>query len=717
MTATLSGNAHPLDPATDAHAELRAAVRSLLVAHSSLEVVRKSEPLGFDAPLWERLRAFGIPSLAVSEAYGGGGATLAELAIIAEEAGRALAPAPVVESMVAGRLLAALGHGDSSVLEGSVIATISLGSHMVPAAAVAGIVVGPVEGGIGIVRRDPPMAAVPNIGSLPVAVVDLSASDALVAGQDSLRAYYIALDEWRVLTAAWLAGLGETATLIGAGYAKARRQFGVLIGTFQAVQGPLADASTAVTGARLFAHIAAERLTADPTDPTGSAAAAFAAGSKAAQLASGASLHVHGGYGYTLEYDIQMFARRAKAMSLLAGDPATHLDTVADRRWPVGEPIVAAPTVDPVQATVRAFLETNLTDTVRARVKASGTRHDGEFLKAFAAAGLTRASWPEARGGLGWTPAQQSLLHEELGVSAAPIEGFETAELVANVLSIVGDDRQRQLATSVLDGEVLIGLGYSEPEVGSDISSVATRAVKVDGGWKISGQKMFTSYAHVAGYVFLLARTNADVPRHRGLSTFLVPVDAPGVEIQPIWCLGGERTNATFYDDVFVPDSSLVGEVDGGWEVMKVALAFERQPAALHFAARALHGALEWASTSGALAVPDVRRRLARFAVDIEVGRALGEVLALEISEGRLGIVEGSMAKLWSSEAFQRGSSDLLDAMGAEGILSVGEPAAPAHGEVEKAYRHSFVTTIYGGTSEIQRSIVAERGLGLPRSR
>ena len=706
-----------MDPATDAHSELRTAVRSLLIAHSSLEVVRRAEPLGFDSPLWERLRVFGIPSLAVPEAYGGGGATLAELAIIAEGAGRSLAPAPVVESMVAGRLLAALGHGDSSVLEGSVIATMSLGSHLVPAAAVAGIVVVPVEGGVGIVRREAPMVAVPNIGSLPVAVVEMSDSDARVLGQDALRAYYIALDEWRVLTAAWLAGLGEAATLIGAGYAKARRQFGVLIGTFQAVQGPLADASTAVTGARLFAHIAAERLAADPTDPTGSAAAAFSAGSKAAQLASGVSLHVHGGYGYTMEYDIQMFARRAKAVSLLAGDPAIHLDTVADRRWPVGGPIMVAPAVDPVQATVRAFLETNLTDTVRARVKASGTRHDSAFLKAFAAAGLTRASWPEARGGLGWTPAQQSLLHEELGASAAPIEGFETAELVANVLSIVGDDRQKQLATSVLDGEVLIGLGYSEPEVGSDISSVATRAVKVDGGWRIRGQKMFTSYAHVAGYVFLLARTNHDVPRHRGLSTFLVPVDGPGVEIQPIWCLGGERTNATFYDDVFVPDSSLVGEVDGGWEVMKVALAFERQPAALHFAGRALHGALEWASTSGALADTDVRRRLARFAVDIEVGRALGEVLALEISEGRLGIVEGSMAKLWSSEAFQRGSSDLLDAMGTEAILSIGEPAAPAHGEVEKAYRHSFVTTIYGGTSEIQRSIVAERGLGLPRSR
>ena len=223
---------------------------------------------------------------------------------------------------------------------------------------------------------------------------------------------------------------------------------------------------------------------------------------------------------------------------------------------------------------------------------------------------------------------------------------------MANVLSIVGDERQKQLATSVLDGEVLIGLGYSEPEVGSDISSVASRAVKVDGGWKIRGQKMFTSYAHVAKYVFLLARTNLDVPRHRGLSTFLVPLDAPGVEIQPIWCLGGERTNATFYDDVFVPDSALVGDVDGGWEVMKVALAFERQPAALHFAGRALHapsnGLRIPESSSSRMSAADWPGLLSTS----DVGQALGEQLAAEIAAGRLGVVEGSMAKLWCSKRF-----------------------------------------------------------------
>ena len=698
------------------HADLSAALRSLFAAHSSLEVVRNAEPLGFDARLWERLRTFGIPSLAVPEDCGGGGAGMSALAVIAEEAGRVLAPVPVVEALVGARLLASLGHADPEVLDGSVIATISLGHRLVPAAAVASVVVAPHDGGCVIARWDAPLPSPRNLGSLPIAEVDLTDGDHHTTVNASC-AYQRGVDEWRVLTAAWLAGLGESAVVMGAEYAKQRRQFGVLIGTFQAVQSQLADAATAVTGARLLAHIAAERLDADPQDRRGLAAASFAASARAAQLAAGVALHVHGGYGYTMEYDIQMFVRRARAVSLLAGDPLSHLDTVAERRWPNGVGVTEAPAADEAHTTLRSFLKAHLTPEVRSRVKESGTRHDWEFLKAFASAGFTRASWPEARGGLGWSPAQQSMLHEELGTAAAPIEGFETAELVANVLSIVGDERQKELATAVLDGEVLIGLGYSEPEVGSDISSVSTKATKVAGGWKIRGQKMFTSYAHVARWVFLLARTNPDVPRHRGLSTFLVPLDAPGVEIQPIWCLGGERTNATFYDDVFVPDSALVGEVDGGWEVMKVALAFERQPAALHFAGRALQGALNWAVASGQLANPDLRRRLARFAVDIEVGRALGESLATEIAAGRLGVVEGSMAKHWCSEAFQRGAADLLDATGADGLLSFGDPDAPGDGELEKAYRHSFVTTIYGGTSEIQRSIVAERGLGLPRSR
>ena len=714
---------------TDVRSELSTSLRSIFSAESSIELVRKAEPLGFDANLWTRLCAFGIPALGVAVASGGGGATLAELAVVAEEAGRVIAPAPVVESLVAARLLARLGCCTDDVLSGSSIATLSLGHRLVPAGAIADIVVRRSDRGVAVVRQSPKHEPSHNLGSLPLGEVDVADGEAHDS-ESALRAYECANDEWRVLTAAWLAGLGESALRLAADYTKQRSQFGVLIGSYQAVQSQLADASTGVTGARLLAHIAAAAVERDPLDSRGLAAASFAAAARSAQRACAAAIQVHGGYGYTMEYDVQLFARRAKAVSLLTGDPANTLDVFADRRWPLrstAESDAAEPQEIPPQsvsdpdelarAEVRSLLERHLTPEVRRRVSATGTRHDAEFVRAFAAAGLSRAAWPEARGGRGWSAGQQSVLHEELGTAAAPIEAFETAELVANVLSIVGDDRQRQLATAVLDGELLIALGYSEPEVGSDIASVSTKAVKVDGGWRIRGQKMFTSYAHVAHQVFLLARTNPDHARHRGLSTFLVPLDAPGVEIHPIWCLGGERSNATFYDDVFVPDSALVGEVDGGWEVMKVALAFERQPAALHFALRVLDKGVEWARASGRISDPDFRRRLARYMIDIEVGRALGECLADEIAAGRLGIVEGSMAKLWCSESYQRGTSDLLDAMGVDGLISYGHEGAPAQGEVEKAYRHSFVTTIYGGTSEIQRSIVAERGLGLPRSR
>jgi alkylation response protein AidB-like acyl-CoA dehydrogenase len=204
---------------------------------------------------------------------------------------------------------------------------------------------------------------------------------------------------------------------------------------------------------------------------------------------------------------------------------------------------------------------------------------------------------------------------------------------------------------------------------------------------------------------------------------FLVPTSSIGLEIRPIHTLGGERTNITFYTDVRVPDSARVGEVDGGWEVMKVALAFERQPQAHGDACRLLARVEDWAQRTtddgGRRPIDDVsvRERLARAAVDNAVGEMLRDRMSWETEQGRLPVVEGSMAKLWASEAFQRAANDLLDVLGPAGVLARGAPEAPVDGWVEQAWRHSAVTTIQGGVSEIQRSIIAERGLGLPRGR
>jgi alkylation response protein AidB-like acyl-CoA dehydrogenase len=217
--------------------------------------------------------------------------------------------------------------------------------------------------------------------------------------------------------------------------------------------------------------------------------------------------------------------------------------------------------------------------------------------------------------------------------------------------------------------------------------------------------------------VFLLTRTNTSVPKHRGLTLFLVPMATPGIEVRAIHTLGGERTNVTFYSDVRVPDSCRVGEVDGAWEVMKVALAFERQAPAQGEASRMLARAESWARSTGRIDEPDVRRRLARVALENEVGKLLSRRSSWVHGSGRMPVVEGSMAKLWASESFRRTSADLLDLLGPEGVLQHGDAGAPAGGWVEHAFRHSQVMTIYAGTSEIQRSIIAERGLGLPRSR
>jgi alkylation response protein AidB-like acyl-CoA dehydrogenase len=222
--------------------------------------------------------------------------------------------------------------------------------------------------------------------------------------------------------------------------------------------------------------------------------------------------------------------------------------------------------------------------------------------------------------------------------------------------------------------------------------------------WVIDGQKMFTTMAHEAAYVFLLARTSPDKPKHKGLTMFLVPTDAPGFSVTPVHTLGGERTNITWYDGVRVPDRCRVGDVDTGWSVMHAALVYERNGANWGEP----HHLLDTVAAMVDRSDPTVAATLGRHAAHDEVGRLLLYRSAWLAAEGGLPLVEGSMSKLFQSEWFTAMASELLDLLGPDGTLS---------GFVEHAFRHSTVTTIYGGSSEVQRGIIAERGLGLPRSR
>jgi 3-oxochol-4-en-24-oyl-CoA dehydrogenase len=696
-------------------AELRDAFRSFFArqaAPSRLRAAEQADPPGFDADLWSHARSLGVPEMATE------GATLADLAIVAEEYGRALAPIPLLETVVARRLFfqvdprGLVDHVGPSVLTLGLRPTVDGVASLVPAGAVADTLIALEDDALILVRDGRQRTAAPNLGSAPLASWDLLDPTVLIRGGPARTAHAAALDEWRVLMAAALVGLARRALELGVEYAKARQQFGVPIGSFQSIQHRLADVATLVDASGLLAERAATR------PDTQLATMAYLLATRAARETTGLSLHIHGGYGFMLEYDIQLYFRRASAWPLLLGDPADELSRLAGLLAAGGWTASERDATSDFRAEVREVLARACPDEVIERAYRTGTVHDWDFHHAAAAQGWLTAGWGPEWGDQERPDHQVTALWEELERIGAPTDGWGTSDLVARTLALVGTAAQRHdIVPRVLQGEILICLGYSEPDSGSDVAAAATRAERDGDDWVINGQKMFTTLAHEASYVFLLTRTNRDVPKHRGLTMFLVPMNQPGIEITPIHTLSGERTNITYYTDVRVPDGCRVGEIDGGWTVMTVALAFERNPTMVGELARVLRHFHRWSATHpGILDRRPVRERLTLATIDLEAGRVLSERMSAIAAAGELPIVEGSMAKLFSSEALIRAAAGLVDALGVEGSLSPGAPDAPAEGWVEAMHRHAQVTTIRAGTSEIQRSIIAERGLGLPRS-
>jgi alkylation response protein AidB-like acyl-CoA dehydrogenase len=351
----------------------------------------------------------------------------------------------------------------------------------------------------------------------------------------------------------------------------------------------------------------------------------------------------------------------------------------------------------------------------------TGTHHNKVLHRMLADDGLLGAGWPKEYGGTDVDPGYAQAVFEEIGRFGLRMDGWITTWMVAHtILRAGGEAIKREILPAALRGDVVIVLGYTEPSCGSDAAAAKTRAVRDGDDWVINGSKMFTSTAHEATHVFLLTRTNTEVPKHKGLTMFLVPLDLPGVEIAPIYTLGGQRTNATYYGDVRVPDSARVGDVDTGWSVMRVALVFERGASVGRsgptLAQRVADYTRGHAAPGGQRLydAPGVRAVLARAAIDDEVGKLLGLRNHWAAENGGMSGVEGAMAKMWGSEQSQRQHAAFMDLLGAEGVLT---GQGPLDGAVEDAFRNSVVATIYGGSSEVMREIVAERRLKLPRSR
>lgn len=383
------------------------------------------------------------------------------------------------------------------------------------------------------------------------------------------------------------------------------------------------------------------------------------------------------------------------------------------------------PEADAFRDEVRSFLAETLTDEMLAQTQTDGTMHAPALHAAMAEKGWLAGPVPAELGGGGRSALESVILNEEMQLARAPIDAMAVSIIVAAILLEHGNDHLKEtVVPRLLDGTALACFGYSEPEFGSDVASAKTKAERDGDEWRINGAKMWTTMAHIADFVILLTRTDPAVAKHKGLTFFLVPLDTPGIEIQPVPTMATERSNATFYDDVRLDDHWRVGDVNGGWAVMKTALKYERGIAGGQFhSPPVIEAAIDWATShrrpTGDRPIDDpaVREKLLRALIDVEVCRGFAYHCADLAHRGEMFGVEGSMTKLFASETFKRHCREFHDLMGEHGLLTHESPDAHLGGRIEEHLRHSPVTAIYGGTSEINRNMVAEVHLGMPRAR
>jgi alkylation response protein AidB-like acyl-CoA dehydrogenase len=322
---------------SDEQLQLREFVAGFLARECPPDRVRASEPLGHDEGLWKQAVSLGLPAIAVPADAGGEGGGLLDAAVVAEELGARVAPVPVVEALIAGRLLARLGCVEVADMLGGAPAALALRAEepdqLVPAGAVAELAIALRRGELLLGRVEPPQSAPANTACSPLATVDMSGATAIAAEEVAVAAHERAVDEWRLLVAAQLVGMARQSLALARDYALTRQQFGVPIGAFQTLAHRLADDATAIDGARLLVHKAAWAADEDRRDAPALASMALSFATRTAVAATGNSLHVHGGYGFMLEYDIQLYYRRAKAYPLLLGDPRRELDHLAALLW------------------------------------------------------------------------------------------------------------------------------------------------------------------------------------------------------------------------------------------------------------------------------------------------------------------------------------------------------------------------------------------------
>lgn len=533
---------------------------------------------------------------------------------------------------------------------------------------------------------------------------------------------------YRLLLCARALGAAEQGTALVTDYAKVRRQFGQAIGSFQAIQHKLANNHIALSAVRLQLVAAARAFDTRASQHAMLARAAVAYASPTLRRVALETQHAFGAIGFAEEHAAPTLFRRVHADTARLGGGAMAARRLGEMLLAGGAKalsVLLASEADPAagfRETLRAWLAENWTDEhacVLAARPFAERDWDMDFLARLGAGGWTALNWPKAAGGMDATPFEQLAFTEELLHVGAPEHAMicPCRIIAPEIIAHGSDTLVQELLPRLRAGAVTGCLGYSEPESGSDLASLRTLALPDErGDYIVNGQKIWTTDGHRASHMILAARTDADPrSRHAGISLFILPMDTPGISIRRMTGLHGHVFCNIFFDDVRLPAHYRLGEEGQGWAILSNALANERITMG-GFVSRL---AIVLGRVIDALASrrddPAAQTAIGDLAAQLVAGRALALDSIAKTAQGRTPLVEAAMAKVHASELAQTICERSLDLIGGIALLGTDAPDAPADGLVDEILRLSIMYVVGGGSNEIQRSLIAGRGLALGR--
>ncbi|MCW2899136.1 MAG: acyl-CoA dehydrogenase domain protein [Streptosporangiaceae bacterium] len=720
---------------TEEHDALAESVRGFVDRNVTAQVQRAALEADADTrpPFWAGLADQGLLGLHIAEEHGGQGFGLVELAVVLEELGRAAAPGPFLPTVLASAVIGAAGNAKAhaellpGLADGSRTGAVSLATGLTGRRTGEGLVVsGTAEPVLGAVLADvivlpvgtdageewvvidaadatieelPSLDKVRRVGKVTVSDVTVPADRVL----DGLEGPQV-LDLAALLLGAEATGVAAWCVRTAADYAKVREQFGRPIGQFQGVKHKCSRMLIALEQARAAVWDAARAIEDSAEESAFAAGVAAVLAPDAAVQTARDCIQVLGGIGFTWEHDAHMYLRRGLTLRALLGPAKDWAGSVAQ--------LALDGTLRPVEIELD-----DDTTPIRERIR-------GEIAELAAVEDKKRLA--VTMGDEGWTvphlpkpwgrdasPVEQILIQQEMKrAKVRPPSLVIGAWLVPSLVSYGTEEQKERFLRPTLRGQMSWCQLFSEPGAGSDLASLSMKAERVEGGWKLTGQKIWTSMAQMAEWGFCIARTDPQAAKHDGITYFLVDMKADGVDVRPLKELTGEAIfNEVFLDGVFVPDDCVVGEVNKGWQVARNTLSNERVSL----------------STGGGLGagVPELLEFFAGRELDqvsrVEVGKLVAQGQSIDLLGLRTTVkqlsglnpgAEASVRKLLGVQ-FNQDIADYVWA--AQGASATREDTGALSGKWARYMLFSRAMTIYGGTTEVQLNIIAERLLGLPR--